>query len=306
MSKEKPEVLEHSRSKIQVHFCPKRHVVKQVGNCLFFNLNKYKVMFLKFTWMLPQKKRRQYLKTLLIMKLIAIFIFAAGLQVSATGFGQRITLSQNNVPLKNVFKEIVVQSGYQFFYKDRLLKKSSNVSLNVTDATVEEVLNICFKNQALSYTISDRIIVVKEKRESPFKHDEIEKIVPEEKFNVITGTVKDAQANPLQGVSIVVRGTQKGTSTNESGYFSIDANPGEVLDLTIVGFKKRSITVGSSTSLNIVMEIEEAVGEEVIVVGYGTQQKKNVTGAIATVKVGEISQDVSGNVSSALQGRVVS
>ena len=76
-------------------------------------------MFLKVTGKLPFEKRRYLIKTLLIMKFIAIFLFAAGLQVSATGFSQTITLTQNNVSLKKVFREIEKQSGYQFFYKDR-------------------------------------------------------------------------------------------------------------------------------------------------------------------------------------------
>ena len=261
-------------------------------------------MFLNFRWKFPFQKRKYFIKNLLIMKLIAIFLFAAALQVNATGFSQKITLSQKNVPLTNVFKEIVVQSGYQFFYKDKVLKHSTNVSIDVTNASVEDVLNICFKNQPLSYTISDKIIVIKEKKAAAYLVYAINDLPVEKPANIITGTVKDPNGNNLQGVSVVVKGSTKGTSTDASGSFTIDANSGDVLEFSNVGFQKRSVTVGSALTLNLVMEIEQTIGEEVVVVGYGTQQKKNITGAISTVKVGEISQDVSGNVSSALQGRV--
>ena len=86
-------------------------------------------MLLKVTWEWSHGERRRLTKSLLIMKFIAILLFATGLQVSATGYSQTITLAQNNVSLKKVFREIEKQSGYQFFYRDRLIRQAGTVSI---------------------------------------------------------------------------------------------------------------------------------------------------------------------------------
>jgi len=153
-------------------------------------------MLLKVTWERSPRKRRRLTKSLLIMKFIAILLFATGLQVSATGYSQTITLTQNNVSLKKVFREIEKQSGYQFFYKDRLIRQAGTVSINVRNATVESVLNECFKNQSLSYTLIDKIVVIKEK-----KHIEMinpAAVVPTPAI-IVHGTVKDEKGNNLVG-----------------------------------------------------------------------------------------------------------
>jgi len=106
-------------------------------------------MFLKALSNLPFNNGRFLTKTLLIMKFIVILIFGACLQVGAKGYSQKITLSLTNVSLKKVFKEIENQSVYQFFYKDKLLKQAGNVNVNVTGASVEEVLDLCFKDYPL-------------------------------------------------------------------------------------------------------------------------------------------------------------
>src|SRR6185312_14241297 len=258
-------------------------------------------MFLKLPDNSPTGKRGSLIKTILIMKFIVFFLFAACLEVSATGYAQKVSLSQNDVSLKKVFKEIEKQSGYNFFYKDKLMRQAKDVSIHVNNVSVEEALNVCFEGQPLSYTIVDKIIVVKAKKMSAILKSEMETVEP---LNIITGSVKDQTGRPLAGVSVMIKGTQKGTTTNANGSFSIDANAGEILEFTIVGYQKRSVTVDQSGSLNVVMEIEAVLGNEVVVVGYGTQKKKDVTGAIASVKVSDLSADVSGNLSSAIQGRV--
>ncbi|HEY9362652.1 MAG TPA: STN domain-containing protein, partial [Chitinophagaceae bacterium] len=89
------------------------------------------------------------------MKFIIFFLFASCLELSATGYSQNITLSHNDVSLKKVIKEIERQSGYNFFYKDKLLKQAKEVSIHINNVSVEEALNSCFKNQPLSYTVLD-------------------------------------------------------------------------------------------------------------------------------------------------------
>jgi TonB-linked SusC/RagA family outer membrane protein len=110
-------------------------------------------------------------------------------------------------------------------------------------------------------------------------------------FANIHGTVKDAQGNSLPGVSVIVKGSTKGTSTNADGLFNIDAKVGDVLEFTIVGYAKKSVTVGSGNEINVLLEVEALAGNEIVVVGYGTQKKVNLTGAISTVDMGDVLGD---------------
>ncbi|MEJ7736814.1 MAG: TonB-dependent receptor [Chitinophagaceae bacterium] len=235
------------------------------------------------------------------MKLTVIFLLAGCLQVSAKEYSQNITLAQNRVPLKKVFREIEKQSGYQFFYTDRLLREVGNVSLIVNNLPVEEVLKRCFADQHLGFTIIDKIIVIKEKEayEKPTQPGSAQAVAPVP----ITGTVKDEQGAPLAGVSVVVRGTKKGTSTGNNGSFTVDANPGDVLDISFVGYKKRSVTIGNSTNVTIQMELETTAGSEVVVIGYGTQRKSDLTGSVVSLTSGNFTEGPNTNALQLLNGR---
>ena len=97
------------------------------------------------------------------MKLTTVFIIAAFLQVSARGYSQNITLNQSNVSLQKVFEEIRKQTDYQFFYADEVVSSAKNVTVNIKKGSIEDVLDLCFKNQQLGYTISENTIIVKRK-----------------------------------------------------------------------------------------------------------------------------------------------
>ena len=234
----------------------------------------------------------------LVMKLTAILLLAACLQASATGFSQNVTLSEKNVPLQKVFKQIHKQTAYQFFYEDEMLDKAGRININVKDAPLEKVLAICFKDIPLEYSIVNNAITIKPKKIGAV----LETVLPV--ANIIRGTVKDSQGNPLAGVSVIVKGTTKGTSTGTDGSFSIDANAGDILEFTIVGYEKKSVTVGQGNSISVVMEIEAAVGNEVVVIGYGTQKKVSLTSAVSTIKGEDLQRRPVSNVQQALQGQV--
>lgn len=220
------------------------------------------------------------------MKLTAFFLLCICLQVSATGHSQEISISETNVPLKKVFKEIEKQSSYQFFYKDKLLRQTGNVTISVSKATVEEALQKCLANQPLTFMVVDKIILIKEK-EKPAKVVNAE-VREMPRIAAIKGTVKGEKGLPLSGVSVTVQGSQRGTTTNKDGEFFIDANPGEVLVFSFVGYKKTSVAVGSNPNLNIQLEIEAVSSSEVVVIGYGTKTRAQITGAISTVKMDDV------------------
>ena len=247
-------------------------------------------------------------KTLVIMKAVTLLLFTACLSASAGGLAQKLTLSENNVKLEKVFKEIKKQTGYVFFYDVQVLEGTKKVSIRVSNETVEKVLNEILKEQPLEYTILHKTISLIRKANTylpgniPDNSNQHTGGIASVLVSVITGTVKDANGNPLAGVSVVIKGTQKGTTTQLDGRFSIEANPGDVLEITIVGYLKKSITVGQNNNLMIVMEIEASVVSDIVVVGYGTQKRANLTGAVEQVSGDVLDNRSIPNVTQGLQG----
>ncbi len=236
----------------------------------------------------------------LAMKMTTILLLSACLTASAGGIAQKVTLSQKNVKLEKVFREIRKQTGYVFFYDASVLRETSPVNIHVKDASVEEALKETLQGQNLDFSIERKTITIIRK---PVTTKALVDIVPAVPLNIITGTVKDAQGNPLAGVSVIVKGTTNGTSTGTDGDFNIDANVGDVLDFTIVGYQKKSVTVGQSTNISVVMEIEAVAGSEIVIIGYGTVKKSDLTGSVSVVKASDISSAPVASVDQALQGK---
>ena len=123
-------------------------------------------------------------------------------------------------------------------------------------------------------------------------------------YQTIKGIVLDEKGLPLGGVSVIIKGTNKGTSTSMEGHFTLDANKGDVLEFTIVGYKKKSFTIGQMEEVNIVMELDVQIGDEVVVVGYGTKKKINLTGSLSVVKAEDLENRPVLNATQSLQGLV--
>ncbi|KIC94052.1 TonB-dependent receptor [Flavihumibacter solisilvae] len=234
------------------------------------------------------------------MKLTVALLVLACVQVNAKGFGQQVSLSEHNAPLSKVLKKIEKQTGYYFWYENKLIDQKTKVNLELKNVPLERALEICLANQPLQYSIIDKTIVIREK---PVKTNPVPAATAPVRIQV-TGSVKDNQGRPLEGVSVVVQGTTRGASTNKDGFFSIEANDGEVLEFSIVGYKKMQVTVGTNSSYNLTMDVEALEGSEVVVVGYGTKKRTSLTGAVSTVG-GEVFQSRPiANAMTALQGEI--
>lgn len=226
-------------------------------------------------------------KTLLFMKITTILLLSACLSVSAGSRAQKVTLLQKNVKLEKVFREIRKQTGYVFFYDTRVLERAKPVDIHVENVPIEEALKESLRGQPLDFSIERKTITIFQKADyslykkpANIEYPKMEILTP---LNIINGTVKDAKGNPLAGVSVIIKGTNKGTSTTTNGSFSIDANVEDVLEFTIIGYQKKSVAVGQNNNLSVVMEIEVSIANEVVVVGYGTQKKVNLTGAVQSL-----------------------
>ncbi|MEM9718404.1 MAG: TonB-dependent receptor [Bacteroidota bacterium] len=121
---------------------------------------------------------------------------------------------------------------------------------------------------------------------------------------IISGMVQDVAGNPLSGASVIIKGTSSGTLTNPDGSYSVDAAYDDVLVFSYIGFSSKEIPINNQTKIDVVLEEEEADVDEIVIVGYGTQKKSDLTGSITSINGTEIQSIIAGNPTSALQGKL--
>ncbi|MEP7259147.1 MAG: TonB-dependent receptor plug domain-containing protein, partial [Flavitalea sp.] len=244
-------------------------------------------------------QRQRFTKKLLrIMKFTSIILLTVCLTASARGISQKVTLSVNDVRLEKIFREIKKQTGFVFFYDEAWLKKANKVSVDISNAGLSETLDKCFQSQPLIYSIVGTTIVVKQKDN---KTENIPEAAP---LAEITGRVLNEGGEPVVAASISVRGVQRGTITNERGEFRLNANSGDMLVISSVGYLTQEIKVGSQTSFNVSLVKADKSIDEVVVIGYGTQKKSDLTGSVSVVSAKDFEKSPVIDALQALQGKV--
>jgi len=240
------------------------------------------------------------IKIILIMKVTAFLLLVGCLHASGKGFSQKISLSLKNKPLVEVFQKIETLTGYGFIYAKEQVSKMKPVDLHVVKTELFTVLEMVFKKQVFSYTISGGNIIIKEKPDTKVERETVEQAPP---FN-ITGRIVNEEGKPLEGVSVVLKTSKKGVSTNSEGRFSIEVPQGSnVLVFSYVGLESREIKVSEATFLDITMKPKDTESQEVIIVGYGGVRKSDLTGSVSSVKRKDLTAYPATNAVQALQGR---
>ncbi|WP_207515236.1 SusC/RagA family TonB-linked outer membrane protein [Longitalea luteola] len=241
-------------------------------------------------------------KAMRIMKLTALFILAACLHVHATGYGQRVTLSAREAHLEKIFAEIRKQTGYSFLYTSHILKNTSKVTVRVTNAPVNEVLDIALQGQGLEYRIKaeDNLIIIKAK---PVVMDKVVKVAGDPID--VSGKVTDGEGRPLPGANVKVRGTSIGVTTDNNGNFVLkNVADNAVLEISFVGFDVHTVIVKDRSFFTIALTKKLSVLDETVVIGYGTTSRRFSTGNISTIKAAEIEKRPVQNPLLALQGTI--
>ncbi len=231
------------------------------------------------------------------MRLTLFVILITLSQVLAVStYSQTVRLNMNlkNTSIRNVLNQIEEQSEYFFIYDATKVEVEKVVSIESNDMTVSEILDELFKGSDIIYKINNRQIVI-----STSRSDETQ-----QQKKDVSGSVTDAESQPLPGVSIVIKGTTTGTITDFDGNFSLANVPGDAtLIFSFVGMKTQEILVAGQTTLNITME-EDAIGiDEVVAIGYGTTTKQNLTTAVSQVKTEDIPKSANSSVNQLLFGR---
>lgn len=246
---------------------------------------------------------RKLTKSLIAMKLTSIFIMITCLQVSAAGFSQQVTLSERNAPIEKVFKSIRAQTGYMFFYDAAVLEGVSPVTINVKNTPLDEALKMCFKYQPLTYYMVGKTIVVDKKQQSQQLASYGVVAMPPVQ---IRGRVTNSDGDPISGVSVVVVGSGGGTATDSDGQYSITApdDKNVVLEFSSIGYQSRRVNAGTRTVVNVVLELSISAMDEMVVVGYGSVRRGDLTGSISSVSKEVLDNTTFSDIGQAIQGQV--
>lgn len=236
---------------------------------------------------------KRYSKIFLIMRLIILLIVVACLQSSATVYSQGITIKANNEPFKQVMQNISRQSGYSVFTDARILDKAINVTLNVEKAGLDEVLTKVFAHQPLAYSIVNKTIVIRESGRIT--------LYP------VKGVVLNENGEPIAGASVFVKGRQGGTTTTNLGEFSLDVqSASDSIVITHVGYVTQVVSASVSGQLIVVLrpDVERQGLDEIVIIGYGTVNRKDLTGAVSSPRMDDINEVPVVRVDQMLQGRI--
>lgn len=229
-----------------------------------------------------------------VMKLSTLLLTISLLQISAGSFSQnaRVTLDLENVPIETVFTELEKQTDYRFLYRLESIDKVM-VNLNAKNVNLIHVLNFLSARSQLEFRLlEDNLIVVKEK-----------KSVNTEQQNRVTGKIIGPEGTPMPGVNIIEKGTNNGTVTDLNGNYSISVAEDAVLVFSFIGYLTEEIAVNGQTTIDITMVEDIQALDEVIVVGYGSQRKSDLTGSISSVKAEELKKTQMTSLDQGLQGR---
>lgn len=220
------------------------------------------------------------IKTNRAMKLTCALLFAASFGVFATGNAQtmRVNIQVDNVATEKVLSEIEKQTDYLFVYNKKEVDLKRKTSVNAVNKTTAEVLSTIFNGTDIIYAIEGENIMLMRKEQNLA-------VVPDavQQDNKITGTVLDPTGMPVIGANIMIKGTTNGTITDMDGKFSLDVPKGATLVVTYVGYTNQEISVGNQKKLSITLREDSEALDELVVVGYSTQKKVNLTGSVSTV-----------------------
>jgi TonB-linked SusC/RagA family outer membrane protein len=251
--------------------------------------------------LLKDRRWLEYLKNLFFMNMWLAVLTTACLQttVAETILAQKVSLNQKNATVAQLLVNIEQQTGYTFFYRknDIELMKPLNVSLQ--NVSVETALNYIFKDQPCSFQIKDKLIVLQKR----LVNNEPEQLLQQQEHTV-SGTVTDSSGMPIPSVSVLIKGSTKGTSTNTDGVYQIKVNTGQALVFRAIGFQEKEMQVGEEARIDVVLDASFEGLEEVVVVGYGSQQRRDVTGSVAPISMENVRGQAISSPDQALTGQV--
>lgn len=240
-------------------------------------------------------------KVMLMVKLVIFFSIIFCLQVSAGVSAQKVTLNENNARLSKVFNNIRQQTGFDFIISQSILDKADLIAIHVSKIELKEALDILFLKRPYEYEIHDKSILIRQRKvATPFPNLRTLPLLQ----TIIHGRVTDSTGTPLVGVSVVINrnGSFKSVTlaaTNAKGEFEVDAQKGDRISFTYIGYQSQSLVIGDQTEVHIILLIEtrelESVAVNTVNTGYQKIRPEQSTGAVSQLGTKEYESRVSTN-----------
>lgn len=203
----------------------------------------------------------------------------------------RVNINANQKQAKEIIKQIEEQTDYLFVYNKKV-NLNHTVSISANNETVAEVLDRMFAGTDIVYAVQGNNILLMHRSAAPQQGEK----------KIISGTILDEAGIPVIGANVIVQGTTNGTITDMDGKFSLEVTPDAVLEISYIGYSTQSIPVGSQTNFNVTLQEDSETLDELVVVGYGTMKKKDLTGAMSALKGDDLASRRTTQLSTALQG----
>jgi len=237
-------------------------------------------------------------KIIMRINLTFAFLITMLLQISIAAEAQKVTFKKENASLEEVLKEIRKQTDYNFLYTDEMMNGTRPLDVKFKNTSLEEALVSVFSGQPLTYSISQQTVVIRRLPKSV--SETLAAPVPP---LVVTGRVTDTLGVPLPGVNVKLKGSTAGTTTGSEGRYSITIPDGNgTLIFSYLGFTTQEAEVNGRNTINIQLKERASALNEVVVVGYGTQKKVNLTGAVSVIASKDLLTRPVGQTSAALAG----
>ena len=263
---------------------------------LLFIKNYYKVM--------EKNSERGYCiplfrKTKRIMKITTLFSLGVACCISASTYAQnyKVSINKQNSSIIEILREIEKSSEFTFFFNDNRVNVNKTVSVNAQNATLEDVLDQVLKNTGYKYQIIDRQVLIK-------ASDNLLLSGVQQNKKTVTGVILDESGLPVIGANVVEKGTTNGTITDAEGRFSLNVASDATLIVSYIGYIQSEISVKNKTSVSITMKEDAELLDEVVVIGYGSARKGDLTGPISSIKGASLTERSTQMLSTAMQGQI--
>jgi TonB-linked SusC/RagA family outer membrane protein len=256
-----------------------------------------------------RKRYRLPAQMMRIMRLVTFILFASFLGAHASGVSQSVTISGKEISLTDVFSAIKKQTGYVVFAKKDYLLNAPKVSLSVYDMPLKDLLETVLKDMPLDFEIMEntKTIILSRRAASPARHTKYPAVTPKLTAPPIRGKVLDEEGQPLAGATIAIKNSSGSGVTDAEGMFTLNVTVDDVLVITYVGFQTKEIKVTashiSSGQISIVLPKVSSQLNDIVVVGYGSLSRKNITGSVSTVTTQGIENQPVASLDQAIAGQ---
>jgi TonB-linked SusC/RagA family outer membrane protein len=247
---------------------------------------------------------QRYDKALKVMKISFLLLFICVFQLIATNTSAQeaiVHVTSKKMPLEQLIKEIEEQTSYLVVYSNNKLETKQTVTVKSTTGKVKDILEQALKDTNLEYIFDNDYIILR-----ALPENKTVQTVQESKQSgiEIRGIVIDANKEPVIGASVMVKKTNNGTITDLNGNFTLRANPSDILVVSYIGYISQEVAIDNKTSLSIVLQEDNYSLNEVVVIGYGTQRRGDLTSSVATIKSDDFNKGMTQDVGQLIQGKV--